>query len=69
MKKQYDFSKAVKGKFFRPVEELEIPIYLDKEVVDLLRRGRRRQSTDLSRAVNRILRKELTRQGTTRGSR
>jgi hypothetical protein len=32
MKKQYDFSKAEQGKFYRPVEELEIPIYLEKEV-------------------------------------
>jgi hypothetical protein len=32
MKKEYDFSKAEQGKFYRPVEKLEIPIYLDKEV-------------------------------------
>ncbi|MFZ3135823.1 MAG: hypothetical protein WA126_00355 [Thermodesulfovibrionales bacterium] len=27
MKKEYDFSKAEQGKFYRPVEKLEIPIY------------------------------------------
>ena len=32
MKKEYDFSKAEQGKFYRPIEELEIPIYLDKEI-------------------------------------
>lgn len=32
MKKEYDFSKAEQGKFFRPVEELEIPVYPDKEI-------------------------------------
>ena len=32
MKKEYDFSKAEQGKFYRPIEKLEIPVYLDKEV-------------------------------------
>ena len=32
MKKEYDFSKAVQGKFYRPIAKLEIPVYLDKEV-------------------------------------
>ena len=30
MKKEYDFSKAVQGKFYRPI--IEIPVYLDREV-------------------------------------
>lgn len=32
MKKEYDFSKAEQGKFYRPIEEIEIPVYLDKEL-------------------------------------
>ncbi len=32
MKKEYDFTNAEQGKFYRPLEELDIPIYLDKEV-------------------------------------
>ena len=32
MKKEYDFSKAVQGKFYRPIEQIEVPVYLDKEV-------------------------------------
>jgi hypothetical protein len=32
MKDEYDFSGAEQGKFYRPIEELDIPIYLDKEV-------------------------------------
>ncbi len=34
MEKEYDFSQAEKGKFFRPLDKLEIPIYLDKKVKD-----------------------------------
>ncbi|WP_133512337.1 hypothetical protein [Candidatus Thiosymbion oneisti] len=32
MKDEYDFTDAEQGKFYRPLEELDIPIYLDKEV-------------------------------------
>ena len=32
MKEEYDFSKAEQGKFYRPIDELEIPVYLDKDV-------------------------------------
>ena len=32
MKDEYDFTGAEQGKFYRPIEELDIPIYLDKEV-------------------------------------
>ena len=32
MKKEYDFSKAEKGKFFVPIDKIKIPIYLDKRV-------------------------------------
>jgi hypothetical protein len=28
MKKEYDFTDADQGKFYRPLEELEIPIYI-----------------------------------------
>ena len=31
-KKEYDFSRAEQGKFYRPIEELEIPVYLDEEI-------------------------------------
>jgi hypothetical protein len=31
MKKEYDFSKGVKNKFYIPEKEIELPVYLDKE--------------------------------------
>ena len=36
MKKEFDFTNAEQGKFYRPIEELEIPIYLGKEVREFL---------------------------------
>ncbi len=32
MKDEYDFTNAEQGKFYRPLEELEIPIYLDSDI-------------------------------------
>jgi hypothetical protein len=32
MKREYDFSKAVRGKFFRKGAELNLPIYVDSSM-------------------------------------
>jgi len=32
MKNEYNFTNAEQGKFYVPIEELDIPIYLDEEV-------------------------------------
>jgi len=32
MRKEYDFSKGQRGKFYRPDIKLNVPVYLDKEV-------------------------------------
>ncbi len=32
MKQEYDFSNAEQGKFYRPLSELDVPIYLDDDV-------------------------------------
>jgi len=32
MKEEYDFTNAEQGKFYRPIEALEIPVYLDADI-------------------------------------
>ncbi len=32
MKDEYHFTNAEQGKFYRPMDELEMPIYLDDEI-------------------------------------
>ena len=59
MKKNYDFSKAEQGKFYRPIEELEIPIYLDKEVKEFFSKKAIDRNVRLDRVINTILRKEM----------
>ncbi len=59
MKKEYDFSKAEQGKFYRPIEKLEIPVYLDKEVKEFFSKTASKKKIDLNKIVNTILRKEM----------
>jgi hypothetical protein len=59
MKKQYDFSKAEQGRFHRPVEELEIPIYLEKEVMNFFAGRASAKKIKLDTVINTILRKQM----------
>jgi hypothetical protein len=59
MKKEYDFSKAVQGKFYRPIAKLEIPVYLDREVKEFFSKTASKKKIDLDKVVNTILRKEM----------
>jgi hypothetical protein len=59
MKKEYEFSKAEQGKFYRPIEKLEIPIYLDKEIKEFFSNKASAKELDLDKVVNTILRKEM----------
>lgn len=56
MKKEYDFSKGVRGKFYRPAVHLNVPIYLDDDIVELVRKYAQRKNVDLQTVVNKLLR-------------
>ena len=59
MKKEYDFSKAVQGKFHRPAPELEVPVYLDRKVKVYLMRKLAGKRITMDKLVNMILKKEI----------
>lgn len=59
MKREYDFSKAVRGKFHRSGVKLNLPVYLDQEVLAFVQALARRRKTDLSSVVNRLLRTDM----------
>lgn len=59
MKKEYDSSKAVQGKFYRPIAKLEIPVYLDREVKEFFSKTASKKKIDIDKVVNTILRKEM----------
>jgi uncharacterized protein (DUF4415 family) len=57
MKDEYDFSKAQQGRFHVPADEIELPIYLDADVLQHLRR--QRGAKDMQTLVNDLLRKDI----------
>ncbi len=61
MRKEYNFSKGVRGKFYRPNAKLNLPVYLDKEVLSFVLKIAERRKADLSSIVNELLRKDMQR--------
>jgi hypothetical protein len=59
MKNEYDLSKGERGKFYNPNVELNLPIYLDKDVASFLHKMSKKKEIDYQTAVNRLL-TELT---------
>jgi len=59
MKREYDFSKGVRGKFYRKGVELRLPIYLDAKLQRKLERLAREKGKDIGEMVNQLLRKDV----------
>jgi len=61
MKKEYDFTDAEQGKFYRPIEELDIPIYLDKEIKDFFMKTIQKKDSNfsLNELINSLVKKDI----------
>jgi hypothetical protein len=59
MRKEYDFSKGERGKFYRPDIKLNIPIYLDEEVSAFVDKIASKKRIDRSSVVNELLRGDI----------
>ena len=59
MKKEYDFSNGVRGKFHNPDGEFNLPIYLDREIADFVQKLSVEKKVDRSQIVNKLLRKDM----------
>ncbi|MEO6589572.1 MAG: hypothetical protein ABIP06_09730 [Pyrinomonadaceae bacterium] len=57
MKKEYDFSKGVRGKFYSADAELNLPIYLEPEIAEFVEKLADEKKVDRSEIVNRLLKK------------
>ena len=60
MKKEYDFSKGERGKFYRQNLRIHLPIYLDEESLEFVEKIAKKKA-DLNSVVNEIIKgdKEL----------
>ena len=59
MKEEYDFSNAERSKFYRPVAQLNIPVYLDQDIENWFTEKAKAKGADLQSLVNGLLRKDI----------
>lgn len=59
MRKEYDFSKGERGKFYKPGASLHLPVYLDDAVLTYLQGRARAKDVEVSQLVNDMLRREI----------
>jgi hypothetical protein len=59
MRKEYNFSKGERGKFYHPDMKLNIPIYLDEEVSAFVDKIASKKRIDRSSVVNELLRGDI----------
>jgi hypothetical protein len=59
MKAEYDFSKGIRGKFYYPNAELNLPIYLEPEIAEFVQKLATEKDFDRSRIVNMLLKKYM----------
>ncbi len=59
MRKEYDFSKGERGKFYHQDVQLNLPIFLDPDVAAFLRKLAEEKGTEIESIVNDWLRKSI----------
>ena len=59
MKKEYDFSKGERGKFYRQDMKLNIPIYLDEQISQVIEKIATKKGIDRSAVVNELLKEDI----------
>lgn len=59
MKEEYDFSKGERGKFYRPNTTLNLPVYLDADILDYLSDKAKAKGVEVNEMVNDLLRKDI----------
>ncbi len=59
MKEEYDFSKGERGKFFRNDIKLNLPVYLDDDVMEFVEKIAKRKNVDIQTVVNQLLKSDI----------
>ena len=58
MKEEYDFSKGIRGKFYKENANFRLPIYLDSELEDFINKIANERNTTITQVVNNLLFKD-----------
>jgi hypothetical protein len=56
-KKEYDFSKGERGKFYNADAEFNLPIYLEPKTAEFVGKSADEKKVDRSEIVNKLLKK------------
>ena len=59
MKEEYDFSKGERGKLYHEDTELYLPVYLDPEIPDFLRKVTGEKGIEIETLVNDWIKKNI----------
>ena len=59
MNDEYDFSNAVRGKFYKPNLRLIPPVRLEPQVLDFLVRRAEAKGTTVNALLNQLLKKDI----------
>lgn len=59
MKREYNFSKGERGKFYKPGAVFKLPVYLEESVQAWLAAHAERKGIELSDLVNDLLKREI----------
>ena len=59
MKKEYDFSNAERGKFFREDARMSLPVYLDDDIRSYFQERADVKGVEVERLVNDLLKREI----------
>lgn len=59
MKKEYDFSKGERGKFYRASVKLNLPIYLEPEIFSFIESIARKRHLGVSNVVNDLIKTDM----------
>ncbi len=59
MKEEYDFSKGERGKFYHPDAEFNLPVYLEPDIAEFMRKLAMENGTDIEKIANDWLRKNM----------
>jgi hypothetical protein len=59
MKEEYDFSKGEIGKFYRNDIKLNLPVYLDDDVMEFVEKIAKRKNIEIQTVVNQLLKGDI----------
>ena len=59
MRKEYNFSKGERGKFYNPNATMNLSVYLDDEVLNYFSAKAKSKGVELNTMINDLLKKEI----------